>query len=119
MLVVVKIIATTKIILVTVPKFRGSRLPACFASAQWTFDHAFSHQLSILHRRFSTASNASCWPKIKQSPPTVTTIDLDASRMTTGGVGDEESASIDRCLHGCCCHDHKGRNRRLWSPAGG
>jgi hypothetical protein len=37
----------------------------------------------------------SCRPKSEQSPPTVSTIDLAASRTVTGGVDGEQRASID------------------------
>ena len=73
----------------------GLSLPACFASRD-ALTHA-SHRVfsCFLDRRVPTASNASGRPKSKESPPTVTAIDLAVSWTVTGGVAGEERASID------------------------
>ena len=98
----------------------GDPFPLRFFASPDPLSHAsFSHRLSLLHRRVSTVSSASYLPKIKQASPVVTTIDLSASRMVIGGVGDEQSASIDRSLHGRCCRGCNGRNRRLSGRDGG
>ena len=70
-------------------------LPACFASPGALHFVPFYPILSHLDRRVPTASNVSCRPKSEQSPPTVSTIDLAASRTVTGGVDGEQRASID------------------------
>ena len=79
----------------------------------------FETLLTHLDRHFSTAGNASCWPKIKQAPPLVTAVDLQASRVAIDGDGGEDSASIDLGLHGRCCRGRNGRNRRLSGRGGG
>ena len=94
----------------------GPSLPACFTLADALTHAAFTCRLSILHRRVSMAINASCPPKIKQAAPMATTIDLPASKMVSGGVGDEESASIDDRCDGCDRGGGSGRCRRLWGP---
>ena len=75
-------------------------LPACFASRD-ALTHA-SHRVfsCFLGRRVPTASNASCWPRSKQSAVMVTTIDLAANRTASSGVGGEERASVDGRLDG-------------------
>ena len=73
----------------------GPSIPACFASPGALHFVTFCPILSHLDRRVPTASNASGRPKSKESPPTVTAIDLAVSWTVTGGVAGEERASID------------------------
>ena len=57
--------------------------------------HASQRLLSCsLHRRFSTVSNVSCQPKIKESPLLITLIDIPANRTVSCGSSDEDGASI-------------------------
>jgi hypothetical protein len=80
----------------------------------------FSVEIGIVtHWRRSAASNASCRPKIKQSPPLVTNTEPRASRTAVGGAGGEDGASIDLGLHGCWCRGRNGRNRRQVGRGGG
>ena len=94
-------------------------LPACFASADAPSLAPLVRTMSHLDRRRSAASNASCRPKIKQSPPLVTNTEPRASRTAVGGAGGEDGASIDLGLHGRWCRGRNGRNRRQVGRGGG
>ena len=79
--------------------------------------HASQRLLSCsLHRRFSTVSNVSCQPKIKESPPLITLIDIPANRTVSCGSSDEDGALIGdrfdvlgRGQGGCRCSRLSGR----------
>ena len=94
-------------------------LPACFTLADALTHASFTDHLSILHRRVSKASNAFYLPKSSQTEPLVATVDLGANKMASGGVGDEESASIDDRFDGLDRGGGSGRCRRLWGPGSG
>ena len=75
-----------------------------------------SASFPALHRRFSTVSNVSCQPKIKESPPLHTLIDIFANRTISCGSSDEDGASIGdrfdvlgRGQGGCRCQRLSGR----------
>ena len=94
-------------------------LPACVASSDALAYGSHSIFSRALHRRVSSASNASCQPKTDYGSPMDATIDLHASRMASGGVGGEEGASIDGRLDGLDRGGGSGRLQRLWGPGGG
>ena len=85
-------------------------LPDCIASTD-TLAYASHCMFSCsLHRRVSTASNASCQPKSEHGSPIGATIDLHTSRTASSGVGGEEGASTDGRLNGL---DRGGSSGRL------
>jgi hypothetical protein len=74
--------------------------PACIASTDTLANASQCMFFCSLHRRVSSASNASCHPKTEHGSPIGAVIDLHASRTVNSGVGGEEGPSIDGSFDG-------------------
>ena len=68
---------------------------------------SLSRLCSVIHNDLPTDSDASEQPKMAQTPPMVTGIEITASGMSSGDVGDDEDASVygvSQGLHGGWCN---------------
>ena len=88
-------------------------LPACLVSPN-PLSHAFLRPLSCaVGSSDPKSNNASDQPKMAETSPVVTNIDVRAKETVFGGAGDEDGASLDRRLHSRRCRGFNGRSRRL------
>ena len=72
----------------------------CFDPRTSLYHTSDSHLSSVIHNDLPTDSDASEQPKMAQTPPMVTGIEITAGGMSSGDVGDDEDASVYGCPHG-------------------